>query len=131
MPAPQFDLGQREIAAFNTAATSGAVHFDEQAAHQAKQQYDRMISGLIDLRRNLRQAVDGRGFGGFDSGRELQVGFSRKATEGVEVLSQLIDGAIQLQQAYLRAAGLIQEADKLNETRMKLSDPQPGVNETK
>ncbi|QIS18752.1 hypothetical protein [Nocardia terpenica] len=120
MSTPNFNYGQSEIKAFNDAASGGVVHFEESAVRQAVGLYDKMINGLKGIRLNLTTLEDGSGFGGFDSGRQLQSGFSRKAADGIAVIDQLIDGAMQLQEAYLRAGGLFQEADKLNGDRIKI-----------
>lgn len=97
------DYGQAEISAFNAAAGARAVQFDPAAVAEAVALYDRMIAGLYQIRDRMRDAVNGGGFGGFESGLQLQRGFSTKAADGADAVSQLIEGAMRLQEAYLRA----------------------------
>lgn len=119
MSTPNFNYGQSEIKAFNDAVGSGVVKFDEQAVLDAKRLYDSMIDGLAKIRDKLDTAAHFDGFGGFDSSRQLQAGFSSKATEGIAIVNQLIDAAMQLQTAYLRAGGKLTEADQVNSNRIR------------
>ncbi|MGV9611361.1 hypothetical protein [Nocardia xishanensis] len=118
MTTGNIDFGQAAISAFNEAARSGTIHFDEQAVRDAVRLYNQMITGLVKIRDKLIRAQDATGFGGFPSGQDLQRGFSNKASEGITVVNQLIDGAMRLQEAYLRAGRLISEADQLNADRI-------------
>ncbi|CAM4377691.1 hypothetical protein NONI108955_23460 [Nocardia ninae] len=108
------DYGQAEIAAFNAAAEAGTIEFDPAAVTEAVGLYDRMIAGLYQIRDRMRDAVFQTGFGGFESGLELQRGFCNKAADGINAINQLIEGAMRLQEAYLRAGNLISEADQRN-----------------
>lgn len=56
---------------------------------------------------------------GFGPAIELQRGFSNKASDGVHQVEMLIDGALQLKEAYLRAGGLIEAADDVNRARLE------------
>ncbi|MGW4769899.1 hypothetical protein ACWEO2_17865 [Nocardia sp. NPDC004278] len=123
----QIDYGRAEIKAFDDAARAGVIEFDPQSVHEAVQLYSQMIIALQKVRDKLRTVKDARGFGGFPSGQELQAGFSNKAAEGVEVLSQLIDGAMRLQEAYLRAGRLLSEADQVNADRIKIVGDAQGI----
>lgn len=127
MTSANIELGQAEIAAFNEAARSGSIRFEEHAAREAVQLYDQMIDGLTKVRTKLIRAQDATGFGGFTSGQELQQGFAKKAAEGISVVNQLIDGAMRLQEAFLRAGQLISEADQLNAGRISLLGSAPGT----
>ncbi|WP_433524044.1 hypothetical protein ACQPZ2_02055 [Nocardia pseudovaccinii] len=127
MTKTNLDFGQAEISAFNEAARSGTLHFDEQSVREAVQLYGQMIIGLRKIREKLRAATDSKGFGGFPSGKELQDGFSNKAAEGMQVINQLIDGAMRLQEAYLRAGRLITEADQVNADRTKILEDASGM----
>lgn len=120
MTKPGIDFGQAEIQAFNNAIAAGEVHYDESAAKQAAQLYQTAIERLIEMRSKLYTLTDRTGFGGFPTGHELQQGFSNKARDGVDVITQLIDGAMRLQESYLRAGGLIEEADQTNGVRLKM-----------
>ncbi|MDO3645678.1 hypothetical protein [Nocardia mangyaensis] len=118
--ADRIDYGQAEISAFNDAARAGQFSFDPTAVDEVVGLYDQMIQGLTKIRHRLGGAVDGSGFGAIPSANELQQGFSNKAIEGQAVLGDLIDGAMRLQEAYLRAAGKFEDADALNSRRILL-----------
>ncbi|BCK58991.1 hypothetical protein [Nocardia wallacei] len=124
---PGIDFGQAEIEAFNNAAATGSVHYDENAVRQAAQLYQNAIDTLVETRTKLSSIQDNSGFGGFRTGQELQQGFSNKARNGVAVINQLIDGAMRLQEAYLRAGGLIDEADRVNSDRLKIASKSAGM----
>ncbi|PPJ28820.1 hypothetical protein C5E45_17790 [Nocardia nova] len=126
--ADEIDYGQAEIQAFNNLAAAGGVRYDEAAAKKAVQLYQNAIDRLTAIQRKLGTVQNAGGFGGFQTGRELQQGFSRKASDGIFVVQQLIDGAMQLQEAYLRAGNLISEADSLNQKRIAMTSapPAPG-----
>jgi hypothetical protein len=119
MAAPQIDYGQAHLKAFNDAVSAGVVRFDEHAARAAERLYAETIDDLTRIRANLADMTRVAGFGGFPSGLGLQDGFSRKAAEGVAVLDQLISGAMQLQEAYLRAAGQLRDADAITAARLR------------
>lgn len=121
------DYGQAEIAAFNTAAGAGAIRFDPAAVAQAVGLYEQMISGLFTIRDRLQGAAQASGFGGFESGQQLQRGFSNKAAEGINVINQLIEGAMKLQEAYLRAAGQISDADQRNADTLRFAAQNAGL----
>ncbi|MCC3333407.1 hypothetical protein [Nocardia abscessus] len=114
MTEASIDYGQAEIAAFNQAAGAGIIQFDPVAVREAIGLYDQMISGLYVIRQRLSDAVRAVGFGGFDSARELQQGFSNKAAQGIEAVDKLIEGAMRLQEAYMRTGNMVEEADVRN-----------------
>ncbi|MEV5652427.1 hypothetical protein AB0L57_29620 [Nocardia sp. NPDC052254] len=118
MPGQKLDFGQAQIQVFNSAVSSGQIRYDASAARQAAQLYDRAVETLKSIRDKLRDAENAQGFGGFQTGKELQSGFAKKAQDGGETLAHLIDGALQLKEVYLRAGGLIQEADKTSADRI-------------
>ncbi|WP_174185591.1 hypothetical protein [Nocardia barduliensis] len=113
------DYGQVEIAAFSDAASAGGIRFDPAAVREAIALYDSMIAGLYDVRQRLADAVRAVGFGGFASARELQQGFSNKAAQGIDAVNHLIEGAMHLQVAYMRAGNMIEEADLRNADIMR------------
>ncbi|MFD3425305.1 hypothetical protein [Nocardia fluminea] len=118
--ADSIDYGQAKISALNEAARAGNFSFDPAAVDEVVASYDQMIQGLTKIRHRLGSAVDGSGFGSIPSAQELQQGFSNKAVQGQAVIGDLIDGAMRLQEAYLRAAGKIVDADAVNGQRIKL-----------
>lgn len=127
MAKPNVDYGQAEIQVFGNAAAEGVVQYDHDVAQQAAQVYDRAIIQLTDIRMKLGAVTEAKGFGGFQTGQELQAGFSNKARDGIEVITQLIDGAMRLQEVYLRAGGLIAEADQVNGKRLQLLSDSDGM----
>jgi len=117
---PIINYGQAEIQAFNNAVSAGEIHYEEGVARQAAQHYDDVANKIGDIREEIRYLEEAQGFGGFQTGIELQKGFRRKATDGIQVLGELIDGAMRLKESYLRAGGLTEEADQVNSQRIKL-----------
>lgn len=120
------DYGQSAITAFNEAASAGAIKFDPAAVKEAVRMYTQMISGLTTIRQRLGEAAQTQGFGGFPSGQELQAGFAGKAREGIDVINQLIEGAMRLQEAYLRAGNLLEEADQKNAAALQFAAQSAG-----
>ncbi|MBF6290140.1 hypothetical protein GV791_16990 [Nocardia cyriacigeorgica] len=108
------DYGQTQIAAFNAAAAAGTIRYEEGVARDAAAQYDNMITGLFAIRDKLNQATDHTSFGGLESARQLQQGFATKAADGIAAIDKLIEGAMRLKEAYLRAGNLIADADAQN-----------------
>ncbi|MFD3706891.1 hypothetical protein ACFWUP_27450 [Nocardia sp. NPDC058658] len=113
------DYGQAKISALNEAARAGQFSFDPVAVDEVVRTYDQMILGLTEIRHRLGDAVSASGFGSIPSAQELQSGFTKKATQGQTVIGELIDGAMRLQEAYLRAAGRIVDADAVNSQRIR------------
>lgn len=118
--AEPIDYGQSLIAAFNSAAGSGQFHFDPAAVDQVVDKYDEFIDGAEKIKDHLKDAESRTGFGDIPSAKELQTGFQGKATEGLAVIDQLIDGAMRIQEAYLRAADRIADADSINQKRITM-----------
>ncbi|MGY5281441.1 hypothetical protein [Nocardia gipuzkoensis] len=114
-----FDYGRTEIDAFNSAARAGSIHYEESAVREAVALYDKMLVGLYAIVDRLKEATNASGFGGFESGKELQRGFSTKAADGIVVVQRIIEGVMRLQEAYLRAGGMISEADQRNADMMR------------
>ncbi|WP_280483553.1 hypothetical protein [Nocardia farcinica] len=123
----KLDYGQAEIGAFLDSARSGHLNFDPNAVTEMVGIYDNLLLVLTTARRNLAKVTDAQGFGGFKSAQELQAGFGGKATEGIEVIDQLIAGVLDLQAAYLYSAQKLTEVDQLNQTRIRLAAEGIGV----
>lgn len=113
------DCGQAQIAAFNAAAGAGSLRYEEGVARDAAARYDTMIAGLYEIRSKLDSAANVASFGGLASAKELQSGFVNKATEGIAVIEQLIEAAMRLKEAYLRAGNLIQDGDSQNAATLR------------
>ncbi|WP_431969582.1 hypothetical protein [Nocardia sp. bgisy134] len=129
MALTQLDYGEAEIAAFNEAARAGLIHYEEAAVREAVGLYDAAIQSLLKVQERIRAATQATGFGGFQSGKELNDGFSRKAEEGIEVINQLVQGAMRLQEAYLRAGNLITEADQTNAAAIRFATQNAGLDD--
>lgn len=112
------DYGQRHIEMFGRAAKAGSFHFDPAAVDEVVRSYATMILELEAVADRLRAAEAVDGFGAIDSARELRHGFARKASDGIQVVEQLVDGAMRLQEAYLRAADRIADADDVGAQRL-------------
>ncbi|MGW5313339.1 hypothetical protein ACWEQ0_26050 [Nocardia thailandica] len=112
------DYGLRHIEAFGRAARAGDFHFDPAAVDEVVRSYNTMIEELDEVAARLRDAEAAAGFGTVPSAEELRRGFSRKASDGLEVVAQLVDGAMRLQEAYLRAAQRFADADRVGARRI-------------
>ncbi|MQY18193.1 hypothetical protein [Nocardia macrotermitis] len=119
MGIPQIDFGNAEIKALNEAVANGSFSITAEAAHEAKHQYDVMLTEIARVRQQVNRATHVTGFGGFQSAQELQAGFANKATDGVAVVDQLSDAVRQVQIAYLRAGKQFEEADQVNADRLR------------
>ncbi|MFI9511252.1 hypothetical protein [Nocardia sp. NPDC052566] len=124
------DYGQAKISALNEAARAGVFRFDPAAVQEIVGLYEQMISQLHKIRDKLGTAKDAKGFGGFESAKQLQRGFSNKATEGIAVMNQLIEGAMRLQEAYLRAGDRTVEADRINARAISFAAQNSGLDDT-
>ncbi|MGY0501444.1 hypothetical protein ACWZHB_23395 [Nocardia sp. FBN12] len=120
------NYGQAQISAFTQSARAGEFAFDEAAAMSAVSLYDRMIQDLYALRDDFDNAQNVSGFGGFPSAQQLQQGFATKATDGINVLVQLIDAAMQMQEGLLCAANKVTEADDLSRRRIAALEREVG-----
>ncbi|MEV6278581.1 hypothetical protein [Nocardia sp. NPDC051832] len=117
------DYGQAEIAAFSSAITSaGHVKFDEAAVREVVRLYDVIIAQLTTQQREILKATQTEGFfGTLRSGQELASGFSNKAQEAYDTCSQFLQGIMRLQETYLRAAGLYEDADQKNAAAVRIA----------
>lgn len=110
-----FDYGQNEITAFRNAIDSpGHLTFDPDAVREVVRLYDLLIAQLTTERDRIKNAEHTEGFGVLQSGRELADGFAQKATDAYTTCGEFIEGALRLQEAYLLAAGLYEDADQKN-----------------
>lgn len=119
MAEQNINFGQAEIAAFSQAAQSGAIRYNQDVARDAANAYQNMIDGLIEIRQKLGLATQVSGFGGLESARQLERGFSKKAVDGIDVIEKLIEGAMRMREAYLRAGNLLTEADAQNAAMLR------------
>ncbi|MFE6926085.1 hypothetical protein ACFVAV_34085 [Nocardia sp. NPDC057663] len=119
--AEEINYGQADITAFTQRAGAGEFSFEPDAARAAVQEIGIYISGLRTSRLEIAAGEQASGFGTLPSGTELQQGFRNKARSAGDAIDQLIQGAMQIQEGFLRAAGLIEDADDLNARRIALA----------
>jgi hypothetical protein len=72
------DVGQAAVTAFVNAAVAGEITYEPGTAEQAAKDYDLVIDELKHHRLRIREQVQMTGFGGFQSGLELQQGSSAR-----------------------------------------------------
>ncbi|MEV6275016.1 hypothetical protein [Nocardia sp. NPDC051832] len=113
------ETSRADIATFQQQAQAGTVKFDPAAARRCAEMYQHEADRLIHLKRRLESIAELRGFGGFDSARELQTGFGTKARDAAELLDNYIEAAYAMQAAFLTSAGLYEEADLANAAAMR------------
>lgn len=108
------DYGRTEIAAFKQGALSGQLTYTPEAVTEVVRIYDILIENLLQERERILRATQVSGFGGLASAQQLATGFSNKASEMADILTQFIEGAMRLQEAYLIAGGRLENADLKN-----------------
>jgi hypothetical protein len=111
------DFGQAEIGAFTTAAEEargGSVVYDPQVAHEAKAEYDRLIHELEQAKRQAERLTELSGFGGFESAKQLQRGFERKAKEATIHIDKMIRACYEMQAAFLTTSSRYGDTDDQN-----------------
>ncbi len=123
----QVEHGRAEIQAFSQAAGAGQLEFDKDAVREVVRLYDVLIDGLVAEQRYIKDALVLAGFGGFGSTQQLAAGFSNKANQLFDVLTQFIEGAMMLQQAYLRAGQMYEEADQKNAAALRFTAESNGL----
>ena len=105
------NYGQAEIDRFQKQAAAGTLHFDPAAVDEVVRYFDAVISELRGAQRDAATLFVA-GFGGFPSGSELQQGLTWKLAETTTTLKVFIEGAIRIQEGFLRAGGRISDADQ-------------------
>ncbi|WP_433757120.1 hypothetical protein [Nocardia sp. CA-135398] len=106
------EVGQSAANALYQQATGGTFRMEADAARRCADVYTRFVETTLDpeINRSIRlQRLDG--FGGFESAKQLQEGFSRKAVQMTDALSGMKEAALKMAAAYLRAGQLVEEAD--------------------
>jgi hypothetical protein len=118
------DFGQAEIKAFSTAAQEaqgGQVVYDPQVAHDAVAEYNRLIDALQDTKQMAMALTDLAGFGGFESAKQLQRGFERKAREAMIHIDKMIQACYQMQVAFLTTSSRYGDTDDQNAKSIQAS----------
>ncbi|MFI5502343.1 hypothetical protein ACIA5E_25045 [Nocardia asteroides] len=119
--AEEINYGQADITAFTQRASAGEFSFEPDAARTAVNQISDYVEGLRQSLTQMSRGEEVSGFGTLPSGIELQQGFRNKAHSARDAITQLIQGAMQIQEGFLRAAGLIEDADDLSARRIRLA----------
>ncbi|WP_278261337.1 hypothetical protein [Nocardia sp. AG03] len=120
--AEEINYGQAEIGGFVQRSGTGEFSFEPDEARAAVREIDAFIKGLSASRLSIRNGETVTGFGTLPSGIELQEGFRNKANSAGNAINQLIQGAMQVQEGFLRSAGLLEDADDLSARRIALAD---------
>ncbi|MEV4129843.1 hypothetical protein [Nocardia sp. NPDC049707] len=108
------EVGQSAANALYQQATGGTFRMEADAARRCAEVYTRFIETTLDpeIIRSMRlQRLEG--FGGFESAKQLQDGFSGKAVQMTEALNGMKEAALKMAAAYLRAGQLVEEADAM------------------
>ncbi|WP_188830800.1 hypothetical protein [Nocardia camponoti] len=101
------------------AVNSGQLEINPESAREVASAYFRFAQqcdGWIAEAHSLKQIS---GFGGLESAKQLQQGFSTKAGDLGEVLRQLKSAAESMANAHLTAARIVGEADSLHAAAIK------------
>lgn len=113
------ETSRADIARFKEQVRSGEVQFDPAAARRCAEMYDHQADRLLYLQQRLEAAGELTGFGGFVSAQQLQAGFGHKARDAAALLSQYIEAAYRMKEAFLLSAGLFEEADAANAAALR------------
>ncbi|GAA5046803.1 hypothetical protein [Nocardia callitridis] len=116
------EVGQSAANALYEQAAGGTFRMDADAARRCAEVYTRLVDTTLepelDRATNLMAL---KGFGGFESAIALQGGFSNKGAELVEALKGMIEAALKMAAAYMRAGQLIEEADALSAQSIRIA----------
>ncbi|MFE9325690.1 hypothetical protein ACIHDR_30680 [Nocardia sp. NPDC052278] len=108
------EVGQSAANALYQQATGGTFRMEADAARRCAEVYTRLVETTLEpqIKRsaNLQRLT---GFGGFDSAKQLQDGFSGKAVQMTDALTGMKEAALKMAAAYLRAGQLVEEADAI------------------
>ncbi|WP_280258320.1 hypothetical protein [Nocardia wallacei] len=116
------DVGQSTAIGLYQQAAAGTFKMEEGAARKCAEIFQRFgesMNSHINQANTLRALS---GFGGFQSARDLQSGFERKGGALAEALIGLQEAAFRMAAAYLRAGGLLEEAELMNSRAIAQTD---------
>ncbi|WP_446225652.1 hypothetical protein ACTWPB_11600 [Nocardia sp. IBHARD005] len=119
--ADEINYGQAEIGAFVQGASGGEFSFEPDAVRAAVKEIDTYLAGLRASDARMQDGEEVSGFGTLLTGVELQDGFRKKATLSRAAINQLVQGAMQIQEGFLRSANLLEEADGVSARRIQLA----------
>lgn len=101
-------------------AVSGTFRLEPGAAQRCAKVYMRFVDETVTPQlMAARRASHVEGFGGFDSAKQLQTGFTTKSKDMVGALEGLQKAALKMAAAYLRAGHLIEDAEADNVSSIK------------
>lgn len=114
------DVGMSTANGLWQQAVSGAFRLEPGAAQRCAKVYMRFVDETVTPQiRAARAARRAEGFGGFDSAKQLQAGFTTKAEDMFKALTSLEEAALKMAAAYLRAGRLIEDAEAGNVRAIK------------
>ncbi|GAD83686.1 hypothetical protein [Nocardia asteroides] len=106
-------IGQDAAAQLWNASASGQLTMSPDAAREVAQSYLLFAVKCGEWSDEAGRLQDIHGFGGLNSSKSLQQGFSDKAAAARQVLEQLESAATKMAEGYLQAAGILAESDQL------------------
>ncbi|WP_433523016.1 hypothetical protein ACQPZ2_39290 [Nocardia pseudovaccinii] len=113
------EVGQSAANALYQQATGGTFRMEADAARRCAEVYTRLVETTLEPQIVASRSVhQHEGFGGFDSAKQLQDGFSGKAVKMTEALNGMKEAALRMAAAYLQAGQLVEEADAMNARAM-------------
>lgn len=104
------------ISTLDSAVEDGQLWIDgvlvaEGAPERCAQRYEQLADQVDAQIETLTAAVSLPGFGGFDSGAALRIGFEDKATDAIAALRRYSGAARQLAHTFRTAAAAYRETD--------------------
>lgn len=115
------DVGQAAASSLWQQAESGTFKMEPEAAKRCAeifQRFSESVEAQITRAATLHRLS---GFGTFRSAVELESGFGRKGQALSEALAATQEAAIKMSAAYLRAGGMIDEAEAENKKAIALA----------
>ncbi|WP_227998650.1 hypothetical protein [Nocardia australiensis] len=108
------EVGQSAANALYQQATGGTFRMEADAARRCAEVYTRFVETTLDPQIDRSQRLHKlEGFGGFESAKQLQDGFSGKAVKMTDAFTGMKEAAQKMAAAYLRAGQLVEEADAM------------------
>lgn len=96
-------------------ALAGTFKMAPDAARNCADIYSRFAEGVDDQIDDSKRLHALSGFGTFESAMQLQKGFETKGVALTDALWGIKEAALRMSAAYLRAGGLLSEADAMNQ----------------
>ncbi|MBF6062162.1 hypothetical protein IU500_09370 [Nocardia terpenica] len=112
-------LGREAAGGLWQAASTGQFKLDKDAAHELAGHYQWIAEQMAKQQDEIANLQVLRGFGGFDSAKQLQEGFGGKAVQAFQALKAAEESAYKMKAAILQAAGLSGEVEAANTAAIK------------